>query len=106
MGGAPASAALLASASALAACTTPRSNACFSDGLFHSMMAWARRRSRYFNTSPALSPNGDKLAFISDRDDYRSVYVLDVNNPRRVKEVVQGEENVDFEEIDVLPSDL
>jgi Tol biopolymer transport system component len=61
-----------------------------------------KKEGSYFNTSPSLSPNGDKLAFISDRDDYRSVYVLDVNNPRKVRQVVQGEENVDFEELHLI----
>ena len=40
-------------ASAFAASTTPVSNAALRDGLFHSMMACARRRSRYLSTSPA-----------------------------------------------------
>ncbi len=61
-----------------------------------------KKDGSYFNTSPSLSPNGDKLAFISDRDGYRSVYLLDVNNPRNLRKVVQGEENVDFEELHLL----
>ena len=52
-GGAAACVLAASSAMALAASTTPVSKAAFSDGLFHSMIAWARKRSRYFNTSPA-----------------------------------------------------
>ena len=61
-----------------------------------------KRESSFFNTSPSLSPNGDKLAFISDRDDYRSVYIMDVSNTKKVRKVIQGEENVDFEELHLL----
>jgi len=60
------------------------------------------RDGSFLNTSPSLSPNGDKLAFISDRDGYRSVYLMQVNNPRTRRKVVQGEENVDFEELHLL----
>ncbi|MEO6049103.1 MAG: biopolymer transporter Tol, partial [Candidatus Kapaibacterium sp.] len=62
-----------------------------------------KRDESFFNTSPSLSPNGDKLAFISDRDGYRSVYILDVANPKKkIRQIVQGEENVDFEELHLI----
>lgn len=61
-----------------------------------------RKDDSYFNTSPSLSPGGDKLAYISDRDGYRSIYVLDVNSPRQIRKLIQGEENVDFEELHLL----
>lgn len=61
-----------------------------------------KKDGSFLNTSPSLSPNGDRLAFISDRDGYRSVYVLQVNNPRKITKVAQGEENVDFEELHLL----
>jgi Tol biopolymer transport system component len=56
----------------------------------------------YFNTSPSISPNGDRLAYISDRDRFRSVYILDLNNPKNIDKIVEGEENVDFEELHLL----
>lgn len=61
-----------------------------------------RKDGSFFNMSPALSPNGDRMAFISDRDDYRSVFVMEVGNPRKVRQIIQGEENVDFEELHLL----
>ncbi len=55
----------------------------------------------YFNTSPALSPNGDRLAFISDFDGPRSVYVMDVTT-HQVQRIVEGETNSDFEELHLI----
>jgi Tol biopolymer transport system component len=59
------------------------------------------KESSFFNTSPAISPNGDKLAYISDRDGYRSVYLMDVES-RRSEKIAQGESDVDFEELHIL----
>ncbi len=61
-----------------------------------------KKEGSFFNTSPSLSPNGDKLAFISDRDAFRSVYVTDVGNPKNVRRLIEGEENIDFEELHLL----
>jgi Tol biopolymer transport system component len=60
-----------------------------------------RKEESFFNTSPALSPNGDKLAFISDRDGFRSVYVMNVES-RSTEKVAQGETDVDFEELHLI----
>ena len=60
-----------------------------------------RKEESFFNTSPSLSPNGDKLAYISDRDGYRSVYVMNVET-RASEKIAQGESNVDFEELHLL----
>ncbi|MBC8146033.1 MAG: PD40 domain-containing protein, partial [bacterium] len=60
-----------------------------------------RKEESFFNTSPSLSPNGDKLAFISDKDGYRSVYVMNVET-KEAEKIVQGESDVDFEELHLL----
>jgi Tol biopolymer transport system component len=56
----------------------------------------------YFNTSPSISPNGDRLAYISDRDRFRSVFVLSLSDPTNVVKVIEGEENVEFEELHLI----
>ncbi len=61
-----------------------------------------KRDDSYFNTSPSISPNGNKLAFISDRDGPRSVYVLDIDKPRNIRQLVTGEINTEFEELHLL----
>lgn len=61
-----------------------------------------RRDESFFNTSPSLSPDGNRLAWISDRTAYRSVYVMDVATPSQARRIVEGEENADFEELHLL----
>jgi len=61
-----------------------------------------KKDGSFFNTSPAISPNGDRLAYISDRDGYRSVYVLDIDHPQDIQQIVEGENDVNFEELHLL----
>ena len=56
----------------------------------------------FYNTSPAISPNGDKMAFISDRDIYLDVYVRSIKNKDDIERVVSSGTTFDFEELNVL----
>jgi hypothetical protein len=56
----------------------------------------------FYNTSPAISPQGDKVAFISDRNDYLDVYLLSTVDGSIIKRVVSGQRNRDFEELHLL----
>ncbi len=53
----------------------------------------------FLNISPALSPSGDKLAFLSNMGGKQSIYVMDVLNPKEPEKIIQGETDVDFEEL-------
>lgn len=53
----------------------------------------------YLNISPALSPNGDKVAFISNMDGKQSIYVMDVVDEENVEKIIEGETDIDFEEL-------
>ena len=55
----------------------------------------------FYNTSPAISPQGDKIAFISDRDDYFDVYVISTIDNTLTK-VVDGQQTKNFEELHLL----
>lgn len=44
----------------------------------------------FINTSPALSPKGDKLAMLSDKDDYMSLYIVNTVNNKVEKRLVKG----------------
>lgn len=55
-----------------------------------------------YNTSPAISPSGDVVAFISNRDFYFDVYLLDIKTGEIIKRVVKGNRSVDFEELNIL----
>ncbi len=61
-----------------------------------------KKAGGFYNTSPAISPKGDKVAFISDRDIFLDVYVMDIDNPKKIKRVVESGQENDFEELNVL----
>lgn len=56
----------------------------------------------FYNTSPAISPQGDKIAFISDRDVYLNIYIMNAFDGKIIKEVVESGRTNDFEELNVL----
>lgn len=56
----------------------------------------------FYNTSPAISPNGDKMAFISDRDIYLDVYVRSIKDKDDIERVASSGTTFDFEELNVL----
>lgn len=56
----------------------------------------------FYNTSPAISPQGDRIAFISDRDDYFDVYLLSVSDGEVLDKVVSGQRTSNFEELHLL----
>ena len=56
----------------------------------------------FYNTSPAISPQGDKIAFISDRNDYFDVYLMSAIDGQILDKVVNGQRTNDFEELHLL----
>lgn len=56
----------------------------------------------FYNTSPAISPQGDKIAFISDRNDYFDVYIMSALDGEIIKKLVSGQRTKDFEELHLL----
>ncbi|MFA3782570.1 peptidase MA family metallohydrolase [Melioribacteraceae bacterium 4301-Me] len=60
----------------------------------------------FYNTSPAISPQGDKIAFISDRDIYLNVYLMNSQDGKIIKKVVSSGKTNDFEELNILHPSL
>jgi Tol biopolymer transport system component len=58
--------------------------------------------NNFYNTSPSISPQGDKIAFISDRNDYFDVYVMSAIDGQILDKVVNGQRTKDFEELHLL----
>lgn len=56
----------------------------------------------FYNTSPALSPQGDKIVFISDRDIYLDIYLMNAFDGEIIDEVIESGRTNDFEELNVL----
>lgn len=60
----------------------------------------------FYNTSPAMSPQGDKIAFLSDRDDYFDIYIMSALDGHIIKKVVNGQRTKNFEELHLLTPGL
>jgi WD40 repeat protein len=55
-----------------------------------------------YNTAPAISPSGTKVAMISDRLEYADVYVLSALDGHVLKRLVKGERSGGFENLHLL----
>ncbi len=56
----------------------------------------------FYNTSPAISPQGDKIAFISNRDTYFDVFIMNAIDGKIIKKLVKGNRTPDFEQLNVV----
>ena len=56
----------------------------------------------FYNTSPSISPQGDKIAFISDRNDYFDVYIMSALDGEIINKVISGQRTSNFEELHLL----
>lgn len=60
----------------------------------------------FYNTSPAISPQGDKIAFISNKDYYFDVYLMSAIDGKIIKKLVEGNRTADFEELNIITPGL
>lgn len=60
----------------------------------------------FYNTSPAISPQGDKIAFITNRNFYFDVYLMNAIDGKIIKKLVEGNRSPDFEELNILTPGL
>jgi hypothetical protein len=58
-----------------------------------------RKDHNFINNSPALSPNGDQLAFLSDRSDYFDIYLISVVDGKIKRKLLSGQTSAKFEEL-------
>lgn len=59
-----------------------------------------------YNTSPAISPQGDKIAMITNKRGYFDVVVVSAVTGEVLKTVIKGSDNVNFEELNILNPNL
>ncbi len=60
----------------------------------------------FYNTAPSISPKGDKVVFISNRDNFFSVYIADVKTKKILKKLISGNQSANFEELHLLAPGL
>ncbi|MBK9098483.1 MAG: PD40 domain-containing protein [bacterium] len=60
----------------------------------------------FYNTSPAISPQGDKIAFITNRDFFFSLYIMDANTGEIITKLAEGNQSPNFEELNILTPGL
>lgn len=63
-------------------------------------------RRRTYDTSPTISPRGDRVAMITNSRGVFDVVVVDANTGERIKRVVSGADNPMFEELNILNPNL
>ncbi len=55
-----------------------------------------------YNTTPVISPDGDKVAFITDRSGYFDVVLVSTVTGRTIRTLVKGNRTANFEELHLL----
>ncbi|MFC1785221.1 peptidase MA family metallohydrolase [Candidatus Neomarinimicrobiota bacterium] len=53
----------------------------------------------YYNISPALSPDGSKIAILSDRSMYADIFLIDAHTGKQLKRIIKGNRTMNFEEL-------
>ena len=60
------------------------------------------REDGYLNTSPALSPQGDKVAYITTKGALFDVYLANANDGKTIRKLIAGQNNTEFESLRIL----
>ncbi|MBT3216639.1 MAG: hypothetical protein HOD97_01180 [Candidatus Marinimicrobia bacterium] len=60
------------------------------------------KEKNFMNLSPALSPDGSRIAVLSDRLGHTDIYLLDAIDGTEIKRLVKGNRSLDFEELKFL----
>lgn len=61
-----------------------------------------KKKKNYYNISPTISPDGSKIAVMSDRSGYMDIYLINAIDGKQLKRLVKGNRSIDFEELKFL----
>jgi Tol biopolymer transport system component len=59
-----------------------------------------------FNLSPAISPSGDRIAYICNKDLYADIYLSSTSDGKIIKKLVEGERSGSFESLRFLSATI
>ena len=65
-----------------------------------------RGKAGTYNTSPAISPQGDKIALITNARGFLDVVVISAVTGEKLKTLIKGGDNINFEELNILNPNL
>jgi len=58
-----------------------------------------KKMRNYQNIAPAISPAGDRIAFLSDKSGYADIYLMDAQDGRKMRRIVRGNRKASLEEL-------
>ncbi len=61
-----------------------------------------KKDQNFYNSSPTISPNGEKIAYISDRDEVFGIYVMDLKRNNKIRKIISSDRALDFEDLNLL----
>lgn len=61
-----------------------------------------RKENCFYNTSPAITPQGDKIAFISNRHEFFDVFLMNATDGEIITKLIPGNSTNNFEELHLL----
>lgn len=53
----------------------------------------------FVNTSPAVSPGGERVAYLTDRNGYFDIYLTHIAEPERTEKIISGQRSSRYEEL-------
>ncbi len=69
---------------------------------FSKQLTDHQKQNNFLNVSPTITPQGDKIAYISDRAGYQNIYLMSAIDGKELKVLVKGQRSESFEELHFL----
>jgi len=66
---------------------------------FAKKMTDHKKWSNFVNSGPAISPKGDKIAFLSDKSGYFDIYLMSAIDGKMISKLVSGQQTANLEEL-------
>ncbi len=58
-----------------------------------------QKRGNYINNSPAISPGGERVAYLTNRNGYFDIYLYHIARPKRIERIISGQRSSRYEEL-------